>query len=164
MQKAFQHICAGDKGISYCRCDVFLTRIKYDMRVMKFISLFENLTGAKLKDCFINDDVVYFVVQEGQIGLALGKKGSNIRRVESVLNRKIKIVEFNSQLNQFIKNAVFPLRIDNISGLETDNGVITLTTNDSKTRGLLIGKAAQNLRKYEVVIKRYFDIKELRVT
>lgn len=138
-----------------------MTRIKYDLSLMKFISIFENLTGAKIKDCVQTPELLYFVVQEGQIGIALGRHGSNIRRVEEVLNRKIKIVEFNPLLNQFIVNAIHPLQLENIE--ESEDKTITLTARDMKTRGLLIGRGAQNLRRTEGLIKRYFEIKELRV-
>lgn len=94
------------------------------------------------------------------MGLALGRKGANIRRIESSLNRKIKIVEFNPELKDFIRSIIFPLRVDDITD---DGGIVTLITHDTKTRGLLIGRAAQNLRNYESLVKRYFDVRELKV-
>ncbi len=127
---------------------------------MQLISVFENLTGSKIKDCFDHDGLLYFVVQEGQIGLALGRKGSNIRRLERVFNRKIKIVEFNPDINRFINNIIFPLKTEEQS---IEDGVITLKTGDLKTRGLLIGRGGQNLRRYENLAKRYFQLKEIKV-
>ena len=140
-----------------------MVKIKYDINVMKFISLFESLTGANLKDCFLKDNIVYFIAQEDQIGLALGRKGSNIRRLEQVLNRKIKILEFNPQLEKFIKNIIFPLKVEEISVSEGDSRIVTLMVGDTKTRGLLIGKSARNLRNYESLAKRYFKIDEIKV-
>jgi N utilization substance protein A len=125
------------------------------------MSLFENLTRAELKDCFIdkNDNLV-FIVRENQIGKAIGKHGANVKRLKELLNRKIKIVEFNSNLIQFIKNLVYPLTLKEV---RDDNGIVTLVGSDTKTRGLLIGREAQNLRSLEATVRRYFTVEEIKV-
>ena len=135
-------------------------RIKYDFNLIKFISMFESLTNASVKDCFNQGDKLVFVVKENQIGKALGKGGSNIKRLENSFKKKIRIIEFNPDLFQFIKNVVYPLKVSDIA---EEEGVITITPIDSKTRGYLIGRAAVNLRNTEDIVKRYFEFKELKV-
>jgi N utilization substance protein A len=135
-------------------------RIKYDFSLIKFISLFESMTRASVKDCFTQDDRIIFIVRENQIGLALGKGGSNIRRLEAVLKKKIKIAEFSPDLLQFIRNIEYPLEIKDIA--EKD-GIVTITPPDSRTRGYLIGRAAVNLRNAEEMVRRYFEVKSIRV-
>jgi len=138
-----------------------LAKIKYDINVMKFISMFESATGAQLHDCFMQDEKIIFVVKRGQIGKALGKKGINIKKLENMLKKKIRIIEFNEDALQFVKNAVHPLQIKDIT---EEAGIITITPIDSKTRGYLIGRGAANLRNTEAVVQRYFkDIKEIKV-
>lgn len=138
-----------------------LQKIKYDFSLIKFMSLFETITNAKLKDCFIDElKQTIFVVEEGQIGKAIGHKGNNVKRIENILKRKIKIIEFNKELIQFVKNMVYPIQIKEI---REENNIITITPADSKSRGYLIGRGAINLRNYEKIVKRYFDIKEIKV-
>jgi hypothetical protein len=56
---------------------------------------------------------------------------------------------------------VSPLKVVEIVEGE---GVITMTGSDQKTRGLMIGARAKNLRLYESIVQKYFpDIKELKV-
>lgn len=138
----------------------YMQKIKYDNNAMKFMALFESITGSKLKDCFLANNIIYFIVHNGQIGLALGRKGSNIKRLEQLFNRKIKIVEFSSKPEQFINNLIFPIKADEISMAD---GIVTISAKDSRNKGLLIGRAAQNLRNHEMLAKRYFDIKEIKV-
>jgi N utilization substance protein A len=135
-------------------------KIKYDFNLIKFISMFESLTKASVKDCFMQGDKLVFIVKENQIGKALGKGGSNIKRLENSFKKKIKIAEFNPDLLQFIKNLVYPLQIKDI---KEEEDVVTITPPDSKTRGYLIGRAAVNLRNTEDIVKRYFEIKEIKV-
>jgi len=137
-----------------------MTKIIYDINLMRFMSLFETLTGARVKDCIDANNQLIFVVHEGQMGKAAGKRGANVKRIELAIKRKIKIVEYAPEVVAFVKNLVTPLRVK--EAVE-DEGVITLTAEDSQTRGMLIGRNATNLRSFEAVTKRYFPIKEIKV-
>lgn len=128
---------------------------------MKFISIFESITGAALKDCFEQNDKLIFVVKQGEIGKAIGKRGINTKKLERILKKRIKIIEFNPELLQFIQNIVFPSKVKEI---KEEEGIVIITPPDSETRGYLIGKSASNLRNTEEVVKRYFEIKEIKVT
>jgi transcription antitermination factor NusA-like protein len=77
-----------------------------------------------------------------------------------MLKRKIKIVEFNPNRVQFITNYLAPLRIVYI---KEDGDVITVTGDDTKTKGLIIGIKAQNLRNLEKIASKYFTIEEIKV-
>ena len=136
-------------------------KIKYDLNLMKFMSFFESLTNTRLKDCFIDkNSLLVFVVEENQIAKAIGKKGVNVKNIKEKLNRKIKIVEFNPHLETFIANIIRPLIGKEI---KVDDKIVTITGPDTKTKGLLIGRNGQNLRNYEEMVKRYFDINEIKV-
>lgn len=138
-----------------------MTRIKYDASLMKTMSLFETVTMTKLKDCFVdNNSLLIFVVDPTMISKAIGRNGQNVKRLERMLNRKIKIVEFNPSLTQFVRNLVYPL---NVKDVEEEEGVVKITGPDTRTKGLLIGKNSQNIKNYTQIVKRYFDIKDMKV-
>jgi transcription termination/antitermination protein NusA len=139
------------------------SKIKFDMEAIKRISFFEKVTGAKVKDSFIDKkELLYFVVEPKQYGLAVGKNGSNIKRVETSLKRRIKVVEFSDDLTQLIASLIRPVKPKNIE-MEEEIATITINPEDSKNRGYLIGRGGQNLRSYEEIIRRYFSLKELKV-
>ena len=135
-------------------------KIVYDIDAMKFMSLFENITRAKLKDCIIKENMVLFIVQPNEISKAIGSKGANVKKLERILNKRVKIVEFASEPVNFIKNLIHPLQVKEIT---EEDGVYTLTPVDLKTRGMLIGRNASNLRAFEEVVKRYFPVQEMKV-
>ncbi len=137
-----------------------MSKIVYDAMSMKLISSFELITRAKIKDLIVHNDLLLFVVTPGEIGRAVGPKGANVKKLERMFKKKIKIVEFSRVLVSFIKNLVYPLKVTDIT---EDQGIYTITPVDSRTRSVLIGKNACNLRFYESVIKRYFEIVELKV-
>jgi N utilization substance protein A len=138
------------------------TKIVYDEETMKKMSLFENITRSKLKD-FFDDPVqerLVFIVQPGQLWRALGKGSVNVKKLERAFNRKIKIVEYNDDLITFIKNMAHPLKVHDVT---EDDGIVTIRHEDMQTKGLLIGKNARNLRNMETNIRRYFEVKEIKV-
>ena len=125
---------------------------------MKLMTLFESMTGAKLKDCILNERLL-FIVEENEIGKAIGKKGSNIKRLENMLNKRIKVVEFSPDVLQFIKNLLYPLQT---SGIENNDDVIAIQA-DTKTKSLIIGRNQQNLKNLISIVKRFFDIESIKV-
>ncbi len=137
-----------------------MTKIVLDMQAMQTIALFEQLTGAHVKDCISSDEQIIFVVYEGEIAKAIGKGGQHVRNLEHKLKKRIKIVEFHTDVLQFMKNLVAPLELREVKMQDT---VVFLSAKDLKTRGLLIGRGASNLRLFEAIVQRYFPIKELRV-
>ncbi|MCK5282913.1 MAG: NusA-like transcription termination signal-binding factor, partial [Nanoarchaeota archaeon] len=101
-----------------------------------------------------------FIVQQGYIGKAIGKKASNIKKLERILNKKIRIIEFSDDLERFIRNVIMPLKVKQI---DIEEKIVTITSPDSQTRGFLIGRAAVNLRGFESIVKRYYDVDEIKV-
>ncbi|MCX8147615.1 MAG: NusA-like transcription termination signal-binding factor [Candidatus Woesearchaeota archaeon] len=138
-------------------------KIKYDLSIIGFMSLFEKVTHSKLKDCFIDKrlDMITFIVQPGQLGIALGKKAANVKELEKKLKKRVRIIEFNPDKLKFIRNMVMPLDVKSVT--ENEDGIVIIEGADKKTKGLLIGRNAQNLRNLEENVRRFFDVKEIKV-
>jgi NusA-like KH domain protein len=129
--------------------------------LMKLIALFQAVTRTDVKDCFTDENgIVNFIVFENQIGKALGKKAANVKLLENKLKKRIKLIEFKAEVKSFIKSLLFPLKISDIS---EENGIIEVVPIDTKTRGMIIGRNAVNLRNTEKIVQRFFDIKEIKV-
>ena len=138
-----------------------MTRIKYNAEMLKVIALFESVTGAKLKDCFIDDlEILVFIVEEKDMSKAIGKGGSTFQRLRQLLKRKIKIVEFSPNLEEFVAGLIYPVKPKSI---ELSDGTLTVAGEDIESRSMLIGRDSRNLKNYRAIIQRYFDIKEMKV-
>jgi N utilization substance protein A len=143
---------------------VFLRRsklgIKIDAETIKTISLFESITKAHVKDCFEFGERLTFIVGEGEAAKAVGKKGANVVKLERMLKRKLKIAEYSPDMLTFIRNFIYPLKATDIS---QEGEIVTITGPDTNTKGLLIGKNAANLRALEEVVRKFFDVEEIKV-
>jgi len=133
-----------------------VNRIRYDSELIKLITLFESMTGAGVKDCIAGDNLT-FIVEENEMGKAIGKGGANIK---SALKKRIKVVEFSSDVLHFVRNFVYPAEVAQI---KNEGGTITINGKDSNTRAMLIGRNHQNLKQLNDIAKRYFDVKEIKI-
>jgi transcription termination/antitermination protein NusA len=135
-----------------------MTKIKYDINLMKFISLFESISRAKVKDCFEEGEKLVFVVYQNEIAKAIGKNGANVKKISALLKKPLKIVEFNDDVLGFVKNYILPLTGE----VSKDGENVVIKAPNAKTKGQLFGRERSNLACLKEATKRYFvdiDIK-----
>ncbi|MBI2582534.1 NusA-like transcription termination signal-binding factor [Candidatus Woesearchaeota archaeon] len=118
--------------------------------------LMERVTRAKVKDCFTDEEGnIFFVVAAGEAGKAIGKGASNIKRLQQELQRKIRVIEYSDDVVGFVKNIIYPLRVQSIK--EESEAVIINETN-KKAKSLLIGRQGKNLKLINRAVKRFFNL------
>lgn len=136
----------------------------FDTDTLQTMKYFEQVTKCSLKDYYEHNDRLFFIIETGQLMRALGPDGANVKLLSSKLNKRIKVAEFNPDVKLFIRNLIHPLKVKQMELDTPDEGIITLFDDDTKTKGLIIGAKAQNLRFYERIVQKYFpDIKEIKV-
>ncbi|TMI27099.1 NusA-like transcription termination signal-binding factor [Candidatus Bathyarchaeota archaeon] len=71
-------------------------KIKLTSEEMKYMALFESITGATTQDCVIDEKLgrIIFVAKQGDMGLAIGKGGKNINTLRRMTSRQIEVVEY----------------------------------------------------------------------
>ena len=136
-----------------------MNKIKYDIDPMKFMAMFESLTHISPKDC-ISGEPLIFVVNRGDIARAIGKNASNIHRLEGMLKKRVKIIEFNDDVCMFIRNVIAPLKVAEVS---LEENKITIKDPDTKVKGMIIGRDSTNLNKTKEIVSRYFEFEDIVV-
>ena len=143
------------------------TGIKFTSHEMRYIALFQSITGATVKDCIVDNDLnrIIFVVKEGQIGMAIGKKGKNIHILEKMTGKKHEVIEHSDNPTQFIKNALKPAKVDEVRISERMDGkTIAVISVNPKDKGVAIGKNGRNAERIRFLAKRYFQIQNVSIT
>ncbi|HLD40002.1 MAG TPA: NusA-like transcription termination signal-binding factor [Candidatus Nanoarchaeia archaeon] len=131
-----------------------MTRLILNQEIMGLSSLMERITKAKVKDCFTDEEgTVFFVIAPGELGKAIGKGASNIKKMQQELQRKIRVIEFNDNVVEFVKNIVYPLHLHSIT---TEQDTIIIKETNKKAKSLLIGRQARNLKLINRAVKRFF--------
>ena len=135
------------------------TRI-LDQETIGFLNFFEKNIHVSPKDCFTFEDHITFIVPDGQGRKAVGPKGIKAKKLSERLKKKIRIIEFNENIEAFIRNLTYPAKISKIYKAGDKN--INIQAEDYKSRGLLIGRNKKNLDELHEIIHRFFD-KDIKI-
>jgi transcription termination/antitermination protein NusA len=130
------------------------------------MSLFQNTTGATARDCVLDPKAerIIFVVNKGEMGLAIGKGGSNIKNVQQIVGKEVELVEWADDLKQFVTNALNPKMISEVRVADRPDGSKTVTVVvDQRKKGAILGKAGRNAEKARMLAKRYFNVESIQI-
>ena len=119
------------------------------------INLFENLTKSKVKEFIEKEDKIVVIIGEGELNKAIGPKGKNIKTIENLMHKKLKVIGFNRDPLKFIRNFIYPIKPLSIE-LKEEN--IEIKVGDRKSKGLLIGREGKNLIELNSLLKSYYNL------
>jgi N utilization substance protein A len=143
-----------------------MTEIKLTSDELRLISLFQSITSATARDCIVDDkmDRVIFVVNKGQMGLAIGKGGSTIKQLQNMVAKKIELVEFSNDAAEFIRNMLNADMINDVRISERADGTKqAVVTVDPRKKGAVVGREGRNAEKARLLAKRYFQISNVLI-
>ena len=141
--------------------------IKLTGEEMRYIALFENVTGATARDCVIDEKVdrIMFVVNPGDIGLAIGKKGSRIKLLNKMVSKDVEVVEYAETPEVFIRNSLSPAKVRELRIIDRPDGRRVAVANiEPRDKGVAIGKNGRNADRTRLFAKRYFQIEDVVIT
>ena len=125
----------------------------------RYIEELRILTKSTALDCVIDDrfDRVIYVVRPGDMGLAIGKKGENIKRLTNVLGKRIEMVEFSDTPDAFITNIFKPAEVTTVERQQED-GPVNVYVRQKSDLGIAIGKGGCNIEKARLLCRRFYGI------
>ena len=128
--------------------------MKIDNKTIGYIKYFENTTKASVKGCFVGKEhELVFIVKEGHLWRAIGKKGVNIKKVAFKIGQKLRIIGFDKDPKQFVKNMLYPLDGYKIS---MEDNKIKIESESVKDKGKIYGRDRSNLKWMNEVLNKYF--------
>ncbi len=125
----------------------------------RYIEELRILTRATALDCVIDErfERVIYIIRQGDMGLAIGKKGDNIRRLQTVLGKKVEMVEYAEDVRQFLINMFKPAEVTGIEDSETE-GTVKIVVRQKGDLGIAIGKGGATIEKARVLLRRYHGL------
>jgi transcription antitermination factor NusA-like protein len=127
-----------------------------DMKDLRYLNLFGKITRVQTKYCFMYNNAVVFAVPRVLISKALGKNASNLKRMNDILKKRIKVVaipEGEKDIRRFIESIVSPLTFKE---LEITPEEIILTAG-SQSKAALIGRNKRRFLEMKEILKDFFD-------
>ena len=129
------------------------------MRFIRYLNLFERVTRVRTKNCFEYNNAIVFAVHPSLVSKAIGEQGRNIKQLNEILGKKIKVISLPCRnVYDFISQVVDPIKFKSLDVQE--NEVIINAGRQSKAA--LIGRNKTRLEELNNVVKEYFN-KEVKI-
>ena len=144
-----------------------MTEIKLSSEQLSLISMFQGMTGATARDCIIDDKLnrLIFVVAKGQMGLAIGKEGVSVKKIERSVHRPVEVVEWADGIEELVRNSLgakYVQRVEVSDRLDGTKGVVVYV--DPRKKGAVLGLGGKNAEKVRMLARRYYDITNVQIT
>jgi N utilization substance protein A len=124
------------------------------------MSLFQDITRVTAKDCVIDEknNRIIFLISPEFMGIAIGKSGSNVKKLEKLLGRTVELVAYSDNLEDLVKNLMAPARVKSIKVVQSNSKKTVYISVEPQDKGLAIGKNGRNVDRAKLILKRYMDI------
>jgi N utilization substance protein A len=130
---------------------------------VQYINLASNYSGASIRDCVVEDDRVIFIVEKGQLGIAIGSKAKNLEKLRSLFKKSVKFVEFDEDRTRFVQNLCKPYEVTKVNFEDNDGGIIARIEVQAKDKSKLIGKGGRNINMIRKMAQRHHHIKDVQI-
>ena len=148
------------------RSKEMIEKIKLTPDELRLISLFQSITSATARDCIVDErkERVIFIVNKGQMGLAIGKGGTTIKQLQNVVTKKVELVEYSDNASEFIRNILNYEMVNEVKINErSDGSKQAVVFVDPKRKGVVVGREGRNAEKARLLAKRYFQISNVLI-
>ena len=135
-----------------------------DMQLMRYINLFSKTTRVQTTKVFVYNNQIIFAVPKSKVSIAIGRGASNVKRLNLILRKKIKVVampavDSNEGIGKFVEEVVAPVEFNKVE--VNDNSVVVTAGRQSKAA--LIGRNRTREKELADVLKNFFHIAKLRI-
>lgn len=133
-----------------------MTEIKLDADTLRLLTLFEHMTGAQVKDVVEESDRKTFLVDEGQVGKAVGRGAANLKRLRETLKMDVEIVGFATDKKKFVENIFHKFKVESVEFEEHHaRGTVARVKIAPEEKGKAIGKGGRNVALARTLAQRH---------
>lgn len=140
--------------------------VKLSMDQMRLMSLFQSETRVTARDCVEDEKLnrIIFVVNTGEMGKAIGRRGANIQGLQRRVKRNVEIAEYNEDPAEFLRGILNPKFVSEVKLNTRDDGSRqAVVMVDPQKKGLVVGREGRNAEKARMLARRYFDISRVSI-
>jgi N utilization substance protein A len=138
--------------------------MKLGKQEIQLINAFDAVVNVNARDCYVDGNTVTFLVNEQDLGQAIGKQGANVRRMRQRIGKNVEIIPYASEAPTFLKKALAVYKIDVQEIKEKEEaGKNSLTVKlDAENREKVL-RNMNRLKRLKAIIKKNFEIENVKL-
>jgi N utilization substance protein A len=140
-----------------------MTDILLSNENMQYINIATKITKTDIIDCVIQEDKLIFIVQQGQLGAAIGIKAKNLEKLRGLFKKNIKFVEFHPDKEQFIINLCKPYKIKKVELEGNNDSFVAKVDVEVSDKSKIIGKGGRNIEIIRQLAQRHHSFKDVQI-
>ena len=140
-----------------------MTEITFSNETVQLINMASKYSKAHIMDCIAEEDRVIFVVEKGQLGIAIGSKAKNLERLRNLFKKNVKFVEFDLDKEKFIFNLCKPYKVSKITIDDKNDSFVAKIEVDQSDKSKLIGRNGRNINMIRKLAQRHHPIKDVQI-
>ena len=128
-----------------------------DMKDMRYLNLFEKVTGIRTRFCFEHNNTIFFCVPKQFVSRAIGESAKNLKIIGKTIARKVKVIFFPTSTNDakaFIERIIEPV---NFKDIEIKDKEIIITAGGMQNKAALFGRNKRRLEEMKKITQTFFS-------
>ncbi|MGY4884010.1 MAG: hypothetical protein ACP5NZ_00335 [Nanobdellota archaeon] len=126
-----------------------------DMQDLRYLNLFEKVTGIRTHYCFEYNNTIIFCVPKEFVSKSIGPDARNLRRISDIIKKRVKVIAIpngSQDIRRFIELIVSPVTFKDLEVLENE---IVLNAG-AQSKAALIGREKRRLLEMQKITKNFF--------
>ena len=140
-----------------------MTGIRLSADEIKYITLMESITGARIRDCVVEDGLIGVLVEAGDMGLAIGRGGGNAERARKALGMSVWFVESADDERAFIRNMFTPVKLKGIRFSGERGGRKAVVGVSKYDKSKVIGRGGRKINLARKLARRHHNIQDIKI-
>ncbi len=127
-----------------------------------YINALSNASNVTAKDCLIEEGVISFLVNEKELGKAIGKNALVVKNLSFKLKKNIEIFGYFKEVKEFIKKAFHNVKIDGIDIKENEGSKEIILSVDFENKRKILSNR-KRLNRIKKILERHYKVTGVRI-
>lgn len=130
---------------------------------IQYLNALQSISKTLAKDCVYNENTITFLVPAGQMGIAIGKGGTNAKKLREILHKNVEFFEFQKTAENFVKNAFNGVQFTGFENSQDENGkaILVAKIDPENKQKLLLNPG--KIKRLKELAKRNYEINDIKI-
>ena len=127
-----------------------------------YMNELNSASGANARDCVIEGNVITFLIRKRELGKAIGKDAEAVKKLRLKLKLNVELLEYAEEGKEFIKKALYDIKIKEIKFVERNGKKIANVSLESGERRKILGQTGR-LKRIKALARRNYKVEDIKI-